>query len=132
MRAKDADRPPQATLRSAVGQAQNLEPCATAQFPGPWQAPGQGCPLSFKERCPSRASPALRAHGGSGQALPAPSLSALPAQDSQLPCPPGWDPSPVTQEAGPAGHIPSLGHPALCLLVEGVVWPKEPDVLAGV
>ena len=53
VRANDADRPPQATLRSAVGQAQNLEPCATAQFPGPWQAPGQGCPLSFKERCPS-------------------------------------------------------------------------------
>ena len=48
-----------------------------------------------------------------------------------LPYPPGCAPSPVTQEAGPIGHIPSPGHPALRLLTEGLVWPKGPDVLAG-
>lgn len=105
-----------------MGQEQNLELCPAAQFPGPWQAPRQGCPLSFKERCPQRAGPALRATAV--QARPPPHLACprcllrpLPVRLTVAPppwlCPPpchsgGWAHRPHSFP-GPPCPMPARG-----------------------
>lgn len=80
------------------------------------------------------ATPVGAAPSGCGQPASGILTAAVCQAESRVgrACPPDRAPSPVTQEAGPTGHIPSpAALPCPALLLEGSVWPTGPDMLSG-
>lgn len=123
-------RPAPGHQRSVGGGGQ--EPWPGTWLLGPQQAPGQGCPLAFKESGPRRAKgagPASRAHPRLDQAsltFCAPGCSRraeLRAREGEA-CLPGCASRPVLD-------FP-LGHPAQSLFTEQFMWPTRLGMLAGV